>query len=132
MQNVAGEYKSSYQLLKDQKLEIEHLHHLLDQARHRLTRDFEHWFDTVYMPTSSQQILQQKEPLDRNDSGLSSSSTAFDVAKMEKEQLTATNAAQKSMLELKSRSRGASSSVQDDIRAFYKARYVWGLSNGNF
>ncbi|KAI9206079.1 kinesin family member 6 [Polychytrium aggregatum] len=35
-------YKKAYQQLKDLKIEIEHLHHLLEQARHRLTRDFEH------------------------------------------------------------------------------------------
>ncbi|KAJ1557681.1 hypothetical protein HK096_005910, partial [Nowakowskiella sp. JEL0078] len=44
-------YRSSYQQLKDLKLEIEHLQHLLEQARHRLTRDFEHWYVSVYLTT---------------------------------------------------------------------------------
>lgn len=35
------------------KIEIEHLHHLLDQARLRLTRDFEHWYATVYLATAA-------------------------------------------------------------------------------
>ncbi|KAI8807854.1 kinesin-like protein KIF6-like protein [Cladochytrium replicatum] len=41
-------YKDSYQQLKELKQEIDHLQHLLEQARHRLTRDFEHWYVTVY------------------------------------------------------------------------------------
>lgn len=44
-------YKDAYQQLKDLKLEIEHLQHLLEQARHRLTRDFEHWYINVYLAT---------------------------------------------------------------------------------
>lgn len=44
-----GNYKTSYQQLKDMKMEIEHLQHLLEQARVRLTRDFEHWYLNVYM-----------------------------------------------------------------------------------
>ncbi|KAI8819646.1 P-loop containing nucleoside triphosphate hydrolase protein [Fimicolochytrium jonesii] len=48
----SARYKESYQQLKDLKLEIEHLQHLLEQARHRLTRDFEHWYANVYLATA--------------------------------------------------------------------------------
>ena len=49
-------YKTSYQQLKDLKIEIEHLQHLLEHARHRLTRDFEHWYINVYLETSQDEI----------------------------------------------------------------------------
>eukprot|EP00842_Homolaphlyctis_polyrhiza_P004252 jgi/Hompol1/4828/HPOL_003988-RA len=52
MDRVA-KYKQAYESLKDMKLEIEHLQHLLEQARHRLTRDFEHWYINVYLPTET-------------------------------------------------------------------------------
>ncbi|KAJ3219561.1 hypothetical protein HDU67_000506 [Dinochytrium kinnereticum] len=42
-------YREAYQKLKDLKIEIEHLQHLLEQARVRLTRDFEHWYLNVYL-----------------------------------------------------------------------------------
>lgn len=45
---MVKEYKEAYQKLKDFKIEIEHLQHLLEQARVRLARDFEYWFDNVY------------------------------------------------------------------------------------
>lgn len=48
-------YKQAYQTLKDLKIEIEHLQHLLEQARHRLTRDFEHWYVNVYLPTEARE-----------------------------------------------------------------------------
>ena len=32
-------------------MEIEHLQHLLEHARTRLTRDFEHWYVHVYLET---------------------------------------------------------------------------------
>jgi hypothetical protein len=35
------------------KREIEHLQHLLEHARHRLTRDFEHWYVNVYLDDSA-------------------------------------------------------------------------------
>ncbi|KAJ3105594.1 Kinesin- protein 6 [Phlyctochytrium planicorne] len=44
-----SKYKEKYQRLKDLKMEIEHLQHLLEQARVRLTRDFEHWYLNVYL-----------------------------------------------------------------------------------
>ncbi|KAJ3128891.1 Kinesin- protein 6 [Nowakowskiella sp. JEL0407] len=49
--SVVSQYRESYEKLKNFKLEIEHLQHLLEQARHRLTRDFEHWYVTVYLGT---------------------------------------------------------------------------------
>ncbi|KAJ3222748.1 Kinesin- protein 6 [Clydaea vesicula] len=77
MTSVVSKYKISYQQLKDMKIEIEHLHHLLDQARLRLTRDFEHWFQSVYMPISDEDNLKKKfeilqgssSQLSREDSG---------------------------------------------------------------
>ena len=41
----------SYSQLKELKMEIEHLQHLLEHARTRLTRDFEHWYVHVYLET---------------------------------------------------------------------------------
>ncbi|KAJ3338898.1 Kinesin- protein 6, partial [Gonapodya sp. JEL0774] len=46
--NVAR-YKSSYASLKSLKMEIDHIHHLLDTARIKLTKDFERWFVTEYL-----------------------------------------------------------------------------------
>jgi hypothetical protein len=46
-------YKESYTQLKDLKTEIEHLQHLLEAARKRLTRDFEHWYENVYKNVGS-------------------------------------------------------------------------------
>ncbi|TPX35164.1 hypothetical protein SeMB42_g07223 [Synchytrium endobioticum] len=51
LSDKVAKYKSSYQNLKDMKIEIEHSQHLLEQARLRLQRDFEHWYLTVYLPT---------------------------------------------------------------------------------
>ncbi|KAJ3149855.1 Kinesin- protein 6 [Geranomyces michiganensis] len=51
----SAQYKHAYQQLKELKLEIEHLQHLLEQARHRLTRDFEHWYANVYLPTAAEE-----------------------------------------------------------------------------
>jgi hypothetical protein len=45
---MVTEYKLSYEKLKEFKLEIEHLQHLLDTAKHRMLRDFEHWHSNVY------------------------------------------------------------------------------------
>ena len=127
MTDVASEYKTSYQNLKDMKIEIEHLHHLLDQARHRLTRDFEHWFSTVYMPTSSQEVLDIKRSIDRHDSG---KDIGFDIINTDKEKLSAPNAGRKAVSEVvrpcSRASRNTSSpfrsKVDEDIAAFYKAR----------
>ncbi|KAJ3043781.1 Kinesin- protein 6 [Rhizophlyctis rosea] len=46
-------YKEVYQKVKDMKLEIEHIQHLLGQAGHRLRRDFEYWYVNVYLSTES-------------------------------------------------------------------------------
>ncbi|KAJ3025970.1 UNVERIFIED_CONTAM: Kinesin- protein 6 [Siphonaria sp. JEL0065] len=43
-----GAYKDAYQNLKDLKIEIEHMQHLLEQARMRLSRAFEQWYQNVY------------------------------------------------------------------------------------
>ncbi|KAJ3243274.1 Kinesin- protein 6 [Chytriomyces hyalinus] len=51
--NKVSEYKAAYQNLKDMKLEIDHMEHLLEQARLRLSRAFEQWHDEVHVPTSS-------------------------------------------------------------------------------
>ncbi|KNC96077.1 uncharacterized protein SPPG_08467 [Spizellomyces punctatus DAOM BR117] len=56
----SARYKAAYQQLKDLKIEIEHLQHLLEQARHRLTRDFEYWYIHVYLATEDP-LLQQSE-----------------------------------------------------------------------
>ncbi|KAJ3191216.1 Kinesin- protein 6 [Irineochytrium annulatum] len=44
-----SKFREAYQRLKECKIEVEHLQHLLEQARLRLTRDFEHWFVTVHL-----------------------------------------------------------------------------------
>ncbi|KAJ3149071.1 Kinesin- protein 6 [Geranomyces variabilis] len=64
----SAQYKHAYQQLKDLKLEIEHLQHLLEQARHRLTRDFEHWYANVYLPTAAEEAKEaniEEEPAAR-------------------------------------------------------------------
>jgi hypothetical protein len=48
LQKMINDYKGSYTVLKDFKIEIEHLQHLLEAARKRLTRDFEYWYENVY------------------------------------------------------------------------------------
>ena len=48
---LINRYKISYGKLKELKMEIEHLQHLLEHARTRLTRDFEHWYVHVYLET---------------------------------------------------------------------------------
>ncbi|KAJ3088300.1 hypothetical protein HK102_009066 [Quaeritorhiza haematococci] len=75
MVQAVADYKQSYQQLKDLKIEIEHLQHLLEQARLRMTRDFEHWYVSVYQPfsppptsTSLQAPLQQQMQLHQADS----------------------------------------------------------------
>ena len=61
-----SQYRGAYQQLKDLKLEIEHLQHLLEQARHRLTRDFEHWYINVYLAT--------QEPISSEENEMDSAS----------------------------------------------------------
>ncbi|KAJ8330172.1 hypothetical protein O5D80_001743 [Batrachochytrium dendrobatidis] len=61
-------YKQAYQQLKDLKLEIEHLQHLLEQARHRLTRDFEHWYINVYFSARTSFSLKQDSPASMSES----------------------------------------------------------------
>ncbi|KAI8908902.1 hypothetical protein EDD86DRAFT_146380 [Gorgonomyces haynaldii] len=105
------EYKESYQKLKDFKMEIEHLQHLLEQARLRLTRDFEHWYVNVYEST---EISDPK---------------SMDMADLKTSDMTVPEMAHhtvKTIDTLKSRSRPSSRlgprSTDDDIEAFYKAR----------
>ena len=59
------------------KIEIEHLQHLLgtsrlvyriEQARLRLTRDFEHWYVSVYLSTVEPE---QAALLEKNESDMS-------------------------------------------------------------
>ncbi|KAJ3176997.1 Kinesin- protein 6 [Geranomyces variabilis] len=61
----SAQYKHAYQQLKELKLEIEHLQHLLEQARHRLTRDFEHWYANVYLPTAAEEAKEANIEDDR-------------------------------------------------------------------
>lgn len=42
------EYKGVMEILRRDKSEIEHLQHLLEQARIRMVRDFEGWYESVY------------------------------------------------------------------------------------
>ncbi|KAJ3411076.1 Kinesin- protein 6 [Chytridiales sp. JEL 0842] len=42
-------YKEAYEGLKEMKGEVEHLQHLLEQGRLRMQRDFEGWYETVYL-----------------------------------------------------------------------------------
>ncbi|KAJ3134119.1 Kinesin- protein 6 [Physocladia obscura] len=51
MAEKVSSYKRTYQDLKDLKLEIEHMQHLLEQGRLRLSRAFEQWHDEVYLTT---------------------------------------------------------------------------------
>lgn len=52
LMELVTQYKDSYTQLKEFKIEIEHLQHLLEAARKRLTRDFEHWYENVYEETA--------------------------------------------------------------------------------
>jgi hypothetical protein len=63
LQKMINDYKASYTMLKDFKIEIEHLQHLLEAARKRLTRDFEHWYENVYEESSSikSKIINQED-----------------------------------------------------------------------
>jgi hypothetical protein len=58
---LVSEYKTSYQKLKEMKLEIEHLQHLLEQGRVRMTRDFEAWYIQVYQQTESPNEILENE-----------------------------------------------------------------------
>jgi kinesin family protein 6/9 len=64
---MVQQYKQSYQTLKELKLEIEHLQHLLEQGRVRMTRDFEAWYVQVYQETE-QPYDTESEPVSRQDS----------------------------------------------------------------
>jgi hypothetical protein len=86
--DLIKEYKGSYEKLRDMKMEIEHLQHLLEQGRIRMTRDFEAWFIQVYVnddaegnvpedcnkideaivPTVTNDIYNQDEPHSTNQS----------------------------------------------------------------
>ena len=67
-------YKEAYQKLKDLKIEIEHLQHLLEQARLRLTRSFEQWYMNVYADSDSvpftnttNAVIESQPDIDGND-----------------------------------------------------------------
>lgn len=119
--DIVVNYKTSYQRLKDMKIEIEHLHHLLDQARHRLTRDFENWFETVYLASSNSDYSKAQSDysrsFSRNDSGkefVSASNSGNNAREMTEKYERSLNSSMDSVsLEKK---------VNDDIQAFYKAR----------
>ncbi|KAJ3071202.1 Kinesin- protein 6 [Podochytrium sp. JEL0797] len=59
-EKVAG-YKQAYQNLKDMKIEIEHMQHLLEQARIRLSRSFEQWYDSVHLSAPKQNSAAEME-----------------------------------------------------------------------
>lgn len=67
--NSATRYKNSYEQLKELKSEIEHLQYLLEHARHRLTRDFEHWYINVYMDSEQEErtLDQVSEQISQDD-----------------------------------------------------------------
>ncbi|KAJ3390452.1 Kinesin- protein 6 [Entophlyctis sp. JEL0112] len=50
-------YKSTYQNLKDLKVEIDHMQHLLEQGRIRLSRAFEMWLQDVHQPAIDRKKL---------------------------------------------------------------------------
>jgi hypothetical protein len=62
-------YKDTYQKLKDLKIEIEHLQHLLEQARIRLTRAFEAWYVGVYLGAGEEVVADAERGtiMDEND-----------------------------------------------------------------
>jgi len=45
-------YQKSYHHLKEMKIEIEHIQHLLEKARFKLTKDFEFWILNNYSTDS--------------------------------------------------------------------------------
>ena len=49
------EYKQVYSRLRDFKTEVEHLQHLLEQGRIRMTRDFEAWYVEVYKASEEEE-----------------------------------------------------------------------------
>ena len=53
--SLVSEYKTTYAKLKDYKTEVEHLQHLLEQGRVRMTRDFEAWFVEVFLANNDEQ-----------------------------------------------------------------------------
>ncbi|ORX86406.1 hypothetical protein BCR32DRAFT_264945 [Anaeromyces robustus] len=48
----ASKYQKSYRHLKEMKIEIEHIQHLLEKARYKLTKDFEFWILNNYSTDS--------------------------------------------------------------------------------
>jgi len=48
----ASRYQKSYHHLKEMKIEIEHIQHLLEKARFKLTKDFEFWILNNYSTNS--------------------------------------------------------------------------------
>ena len=120
IKNHETRYKESYQQLKDLKIEIEHLHHLLDQARLRLTRDFEHWYASVYLTARDQDRGQQSDynPSEYSDSLLSRADSGKDV-----ESVTSNTLVNSSRPTSRASStRNLSKPVNEDIEAFYRMR----------
>jgi kinesin family protein 6/9 len=60
---MVSQYKKSYQNLKELKSEIEHLQHLLEQGRTRMTRDFEAWYVEVYQEVEEQPHSTSEDPM---------------------------------------------------------------------
>ncbi|KAJ3257397.1 Kinesin- protein 6 [Boothiomyces macroporosus] len=79
LSNLILEYKSSYQSLKELKAEIEHLQHLLEQARIRMTRDFEAWYVEVYQMDNDTIARYRNNPIVNQDKGDFSDSCAEEI-----------------------------------------------------
>ncbi|KAJ3324728.1 Kinesin- protein 6 [Boothiomyces sp. JEL0866] len=86
LSNLILEYKTSYQSLKELKAEIEHLQHLLEQGRIRMTRDFEAWYVEVYQMDNETIARYKNDPImkqemneisDNSQSDFSSRTTNF-------------------------------------------------------
>ncbi|KAI9095922.1 kinesin-like protein KIF6 [Phlyctochytrium arcticum] len=68
MVDLTRRYKDSYQQLREFRMEIEHLQHLLEQGRLRLSRDFEFWYSSVYLGSETPQNEESSEMRrDRNE-----------------------------------------------------------------
>jgi kinesin family protein 6/9 len=99
-----AQYKAQYGRLKDLKKEIEHLQHLLEQARVRMTKEFERWYLDAFVRG------------ERPASGLARSLPS--VASLASGGSSATLAGSRAG----SGSAELGPGVEDDIKAFYRAR----------
>ena len=89
-------------------MEIEHLQHLLEHARIRLTRDFEHWYVHVYLESSQE----EPEPCFQN---------VQNHQNQQDKEFTFPNAGAEAAKRVIHDSKGQDS-VDNDIKAFYRSR----------